>query len=98
MNEARKRRWYAVLQDGVEFFDSETEAEVAATDALEAARDRASEGWPEWLEFLEWGEVHVKQELHAKEVRHKPAAGTPEREAWPNNDFDVLCDYELRDV
>lgn len=70
-------------ETGMEFFNTADEAKASAKNAL--SQFDGSDGWPENMEDICWGEV--KQSVTM----------TNKRNAETGSDFDYLCDYELRD-
>lgn len=86
-------QWYSIdPEHGIEVWGTLEEAKAAAESSLEYYRDRASDGWHEQMEAIEWGELIPHG--FAKEVdrveREDDETGLCERIG-----ADYRCDYVL---
>ncbi len=99
-----KRRFFAYCpQSGIEFFETEAEAEVFAIDAISDFRDSAWDGgWDEDVTGVRKGVVTHKAKPFNIETR--PAAVSEDEDgydddggAWPEG-IGYKCDYELLPV
>lgn len=87
-------QWYSIdPKHGVEVWATKEEAIAAAESSLEYYRDRASDGWHEDMESIEWGQLIPY--ASAKEVdrveREDDETGLCERLGC-----DYRCDYVLQ--
>lgn len=79
-------RWYAYDPgDGFGEYDSAEAAEDAAETALEYAREKSGDGWPEWVDGIHWGHF----------VAHATACQTSCEPAPDGSDLDEICDYGM---
>ena len=80
--------------DGLTIHKTAEEAKAAAEDDLSCHRDYACEGWSDSVNQVCWGEIKESafkvNEMNKEEAEH---AGV-----YFNNDFDYICDYELKPV
>jgi hypothetical protein len=91
-------QWFAYDGDiDFTFCDSPEEAEQAAAEYLDKARDRAGDdGWPDWTASICWGQV-----LGCAVVTREVDRGSPDLTDHDRNvlaRFDVHQEYELRSI
>lgn len=80
--------------DGFTLHNTAEEAKKHAEDDLSCHRDNASEGWSDSVEHVCWGEV--KQTTF--KVREMTKEDAEHSGIYVSNDFDYICDYELKDL
>lgn len=83
------KTWYAYdPEEGFEFFDTEDEARKWAEEAMEHYHDTASDGWPDNIAALQWGEVLPRQVATCVASSPAPAG----------SEFDEMQEWVLEDV
>ena len=80
--------------DGFELHNTAEEARRAANVGIDCAREWSCEGWDDSVEHICWGEVKERStkvnEMTKEEAEH---AGI-----YVTNDFDFICDYQLKEI
>lgn len=80
--------------DGFTIHKTAEEAKLASNNDLACYRDYAVEGWDESVTHVCWGEIKESaieiNKMTKEEAKH---AGI-----YVNNEFDYICDYELKPV
>jgi len=78
--------WYVqTFENYIEVFETAAKAEAFANSALQEVRDTASDGWPESMTTLEWGELQCH--AHCRQIC--------EMLAPQNSGFDTVADFGL---
>lgn len=85
---AVKSLWYVHdPEDCTSFYDTEVEARAAAVRVLDDMREQSSEGWPEAVNDLHYGEITTRHETKQTNVVETPGG-----------EFDSTCEYEFVEV
>ena len=78
--------------DGFTIHRTAEEAKRHAEADLDATRDYACEGWSDSVEHICWGEIKER----ATKVNEMTTEEAVEQGIYVSNDFDTICDYELK--
>lgn len=80
--------WYVHdPEDCTSFYATETEARAAAEAVLDDMCEQSSDGWPESVNDLHWGEIATRYQTLQINVVETPGC-----------EFDSSCDYEFAEV